>query len=65
LPPLQIIAMATVNRLHSEPIELMASRGGEQILIVGAPCGARARTRLVDIFGDNLLAGGAPQRAGG
>jgi hypothetical protein len=57
--------MATVDRLHSEPIELMASRGGEQILIVGAPCGARARTRLVDIFGDNLLAGGAPQRAGG
>jgi hypothetical protein len=59
LPPLQIIAMATVDRLHSEPIELMASRGGEQILIVGAPCGARARTRLVDIFGDNLLAGSA------
>jgi hypothetical protein len=48
--------MATVNRLHSEPIELMAVRGGEQVLIVGAPGCACARACLVDIFGDNLLA---------
>jgi hypothetical protein len=65
LPPLQVVAVATVDRLKAHTLELMASRGGEQLLIVGAPCGARARTRLVDIFGDNLLAGGAPQRAGG
>src|SRR5215813_7049624 len=59
LPPLQIIAMATIDGLKPYPLEIAATRRREQILIVNALGCAGATTRLVDEFSHDALASSA------